>query len=128
MSTVFEAAWKEAHEAGEAAVSALKVVPMVVGTETHLFSGDLDNSKPTYFVEDGVCGFASVHVKPATSQFARWAKNTHRMHRDEYLGGVYMSVSAYNQSLQKKEAYARAFAKVLRDNLDINARVESRMD
>ncbi len=119
--------FSEADKAGKAAVAATKVTPMIVGEAKGLLSNEIDYSKKTYFVEDGVCGFASVNVKPGNSKFAKFLKEMGMARRDSYNGGVSMSVHEYNQSLQKKEAYAYAFAKVLRE-AGVNARVESRMD
>lgn len=119
--------FNEADRAGKAAVAATKVVPMVVGEAKGLLSDEIDYSKKTYFVEDGVCGFAAIIVKPGNSKFAKFLKEMGMARRDSYNGGVRMPVHEYNQSLQKKEAYAYAFAKVLRE-AGINARVESRMD
>lgn len=104
-----------ADRAGMEAVSKLTVEPMVV-----------EGYGKRYFVEDGVCGFAWVTVKPANSAFAKWLKER-ALARNAYGGGVSIWVSKFNQSMQKKEAYANAFARVLRDN-DINAYSESRMD
>ena len=46
---------------------------------------------------------------------------------DSFEGGYMIWISAYNQSLQKKEAYAVAFAEVLSKN-GIRAYAMSRMD
>ena len=117
----------EAVNAGKAAVAAAKVVPMVVGEAKGLLSNEIDYSKQTYFVEDGVCGFAAIIVKPANSKFAKFLKEMGIARRDSYNGGVRMPVHEYNQSLQNKEAYAYAFDKVLHE-AGVNAHVESRMD
>jgi hypothetical protein len=127
MSAEMKALYDSAHEAGMNAVSNLQVVPMIVGEETNLFSGKIDYNKPTHFVEDGVCGFAWVNVKPGNSKFANWLKKNELARSDSYYGGVTVWVSAFNQSMQKKEAYARGFAEVLR-NAGINAYSQSRMD
>ena len=116
-----------ADAAGKNAVVNLKVVRMVFGNAKGLFSNEIDYSKPTYFVEDGVCGFASVQIKPATSKFAKWLKSFGLARKDEYYGGISMPVFAYNQSYQKKVAYAQAFAKVLGD-YGIKAWVNERLD
>ena len=79
------------------------------------------------YVNDGPCGFAYVHIKPATSKFARWMKKENHARRDHYLGGLTMSVSDYNQSMQKKEVHAAKFAEVLRSH-GIRATSSSRMD
>jgi len=87
-----------------------------------------DNSEVQrqWLVNDGVCGFASVIVKPANCKFAKYLKEQ-GLGRKHYYGGLSMSVRDFNQSLQKKEAYAYAFVRVLEQN-GIEAYVESRMD
>ena len=123
----WQAVYDEADKAGKAAAEACKPVPMVVGEETSLFSGKLDTSKPMHYVSDGVCGFAWVNVKPGTSAFAKWLKAKKLARTDDYYGGVCVWVGAYNQSMQRKEAYAYAFARVLNDK-GIKAIARSRMD
>lgn len=76
-------------------------------------------------VNDGVCGFASVRFKGNTA-FGRFMKKNN-LARSAYGGGLSMSIHQYNQSLTRKEAYARAFAGVLRE-AGIDAWSESRMD
>ena len=99
----------------------LKVVPMIVGEETSFLSGKLDYSKPTYFVEDGVCGFAWVSVYPANKGNTKLGKEERKLletagfTKNDYDRCHQLWISAYNQSMQKKEAYAGAYAKVLRD-------------
>jgi hypothetical protein len=114
-----------AHDAGNAAVQSTTIAPMIVQQRAN----PLDDGSALvkqYYVEDGVCGFASIVVKPAHCAFAKYLKENHRGHKS-YYGGVAMLVSDFNQSLQKKEAYAHAFAKTLRD-AGLNAYAESRMD
>lgn len=107
----------DAHEAGRKAVEALDVRPMTVS-----------DGKQSWFVFDGVCGFAWVTVKPANSKMAKYMKDVIRIARKSiYEPGVMYWISDYNQSMQKKEAYAYAFAKVLQDN-GIKAYAGSRMD
>ena len=111
----------EAHQAGVAAVEQLKVIPMIVGEETSFLSGKIDYSKPTYFVEDGVCGFAWVNVYPANKGNTKLGKEERKLletagfSKNEYERCHQLWISDYNQSMQKKEAYAGAYAKVLRD-------------
>ena len=119
--------YNQAHDAGVAAVEATRVVPMVVGQAKNVFGNEIDYSQETYFVADGVCGFAWISVKPANSKFGKFLTENKLARRDSYEGGLRMPIMAFNQSLQKKEAYAYAFAKVLRE-AGVNARVESRMD
>ena len=117
--------FQQAKEQGLRAVQQAYVAPMIVQQRQNPLN---DNSTliREYFVSDGVCGFASVTVKPANCKFAKYLV-ANGLGRKAYNGGVSMSVHEFNQSLQKKEAYAHAFAKVLRDN-GINAWSESRMD
>jgi len=114
-----------AHAAGNAAVQSVSVVPMIVQQRANPLNDSSDVVKQ-YYVEDGVCGFASIIVKPANSSFAKYLK-LHHGARKSYYGGIALSVHAFNQSLQKKEAYAYAFSKVL-NAAGINSYVESRMD
>ncbi len=126
MSAEFEALYAKAVVAGNEAVNGFKPIPMVVGTAIG-FSNQIDQTKPTYFEADGVCGFAWVNVKPGNSSFAKWLKKTDKARSDSYYGGVTIWVNEFNQSMQKKEVYAHAFAKVLAD-AGIKAYASSRMD
>ena len=124
---------ENASEAGYAAVAKLQVVPMVVGQETSLFSGVIDETKPTYFVADGVCGFSWINVYPANKGNTRCGKEERRVlesagfRKNDYEKSYQLWISDFNQSMQKKEAYADAFAKVLREN-GVRAYSGSRMD
>jgi hypothetical protein len=125
MKLNLSALYESAHAAGNAAVESTVVRPMIVHWHGDPVSmnGEI---KQTYVVEDGVCGFASVIVKPANSAFAKYLAANHGA-RKHYYGGMSLSINDFNQSLQKKEAYATAFAGVLTD-AGINAYVDSRMD
>lgn len=127
MNTSFEMLYEKAHAAGKAAAAAMTPTPMIVGDAKGIFSNEIDYSKPTYYVADGVCGFAWINIKPATSAFARWLKKKKLARRDEYYGGLTIWVSDYNQSMERKSAYAGAFTRVLNDN-GIKAYSMSRMD
>jgi len=120
-----EAIYHEAHYKGNAAVQMTTVTPMVVQQRENPLN---DNSQLVreYFVSDGVCGFASVTVKPANSKFAKFLI-ANGLGRKAYNGGVCMSIRQFNQSLTKKEAYAYAFASVLNEH-GIKAYAESRID
>jgi hypothetical protein len=132
MKTV-EVIFRDADAAGKAAVEKLTVVPMVVGQETSLFSNKIDYSKPTYYIEDGACGFAWVSVTPANKGNTRAGKEERSLlkrfgfRKNDYEKTHQLWISAYNQSIQKKEAYARAFAAVLREN-GFKAYADSRLD
>lgn len=131
--TSFKALCKEADAAGKAAVEKLQVVPMIVGQETSLFSGKIDYSKPTYFVEDGLCGFAWISVYPKFKGNTKLGKEERKVleaagfRKNDYEKNYQLWVSAYNQSMQKKEAYARAYANVLYD-AGVKAYSGSRLD
>jgi len=125
MKLNLSALYDAAHAAGNAAVESTIVRPMIVHWHGDLMA-DAGEIKKTYVVEDGVCGFASVIVKPANSAFAKYLALQHGA-RKHYYGGISLSINDFNQSLQKKEAYAKAFAGVLVD-AGINAHYESRMD
>lgn len=115
--TDFQKLYDKADKAGRDAVEVMMCRPMTV----------CDNAGNSWYVADGVCGFAWVNVKPGTSKFARWLKSKNYASTDSYYGGVTIWISSYNQSMQKKETYARAFAKVLSDE-GIKAYAASRID
>lgn len=117
--------YQQAHYQGNVAVEMANVTPMVVQQRENPLNDD-SRLVREYFVSDGVCGFASVTVKPANSKFAKYLV-ANGLGRKGYGGGVCMSIRDFNQSLQKKEAYAYAFASVLNEH-GIKAYVESRMD
>ena len=120
-----ESIYTQAHTAGNAAVTQTTVTPMIVSQQANPLNDNSETIKQ-WVVNDGVCGFASVIVKPANSKFAKFLV-ANQLARKHYAGGVSMSIFDFNQSLTKKEAYAYAFAKVLNDN-GITAYVDSRMD
>jgi hypothetical protein len=131
---------RAADIAGEQAVAGASVVPMVVGTPRNMMAslmggddGGFDPSQPTYYVPDGVCGFAWVNFKANATEgrkFLNWLKgnvksskpfsdvqpaSTMEPRTDSYYKGVSIWIGGFNQSMQKKEAYGRAFAKVLNE-------------
>ena len=118
MSALFDAA----NIAGVLAAKAVTPEPMhVVGHDPR--TGMKIRYEP---VLDGVCGFAWVKIRPATSRFARWLKRTDKG-SSAYGGGLMVWISDHRQSLTLKAAHARAMADVLRA-AGINAYAESRMD
>jgi hypothetical protein len=120
----FSVLWNQAVEAGNAAAAALVPVPMTV-VNADLSGRPLPGAQ-RYFVADGVCGFAWITVRPGNSPFANWAKKAGVM-RPAYGGGVQHWVSAFDQSMQRKEAFAEAAANVLR-TAGVKAYAGSRMD
>jgi hypothetical protein len=123
----FQDLYERARQAGLDAAASTTVQPMVVGTAKSLFSNKLDETKPTYFVESGPCGFAEVVVKPGNSRFANWLKKNNIAETRYYGGGVSVWVSEFGQSYQRKMAYASAFAEVLRAE-NIKASATGRLD
>jgi hypothetical protein len=122
----FEAAWVRAVNAAKLAGEALTPRPMVVSEAAGLSDRPAPGGK-SWYVPDGVCGFAWVTVSPGNSSFAKWlVKNGYAS--KAYGGGVSHWVSAFGQSMERKEAYARAMADVLRNELGVNAYPGSRMD
>ena len=119
--------YEKAHAAGMAAGNGCTPTPMVVGQPTTPLGNDIDYSKETYYVSDGVCGFAWINIKPARGKFVKYLKDNNIGRKDSYYGGYTIWVSGFGQSLDRKSAYARAFVKVLNDN-GLKAYAMSRMD
>lgn len=148
-SNNFQILLNEARIAGLQAVQKAQVVPMVVSQHVN----PMDDNSPigrAWFVADGVCGFAWVKVitkmkssakdynRTLNVQFANWMKKqakSNGRNYDEillpednaYNGGVDVWVGGFNQSMQRKEAYAHAFADSLRA-AGIVCYAQSRMD
>jgi hypothetical protein len=114
-----------AHDAGMAAAAAHTPVAMVVGQADGMSDRFAPGAK-LYHVPGGVCGFAWVNVRPANCAFAKWAKER-KMGHAGYHGGFDVWIREFGQSMTTKEAYANAYAAVLRDN-GIKAYANSRMD
>lgn len=116
-ATKWAALWATAAAEGKAAGDAAVPEGMLVTT--------LDG-KGRWYVPDGLCGFAWVKVVPGTSSFARWLVKSGLAHKG-YGGGVHIWISDFGQSVARKEAAARAIAKVLTD-AGIKAYAQSRLD
>jgi hypothetical protein len=121
----------EASEAAEAAVRACQPRPIIVGEAIGL-SNEIDESKPTYFIEGGVCGFASVVIKPARGKLVAELKKR-GIGSAHYYGGYAVSSWEFAPSIRRDQSYERACAaaagavKVLQ-SYGINAYVDSRID
>jgi hypothetical protein len=118
--------FSKADAAGRAAAEACKPVPMQVVERANPLDDSSAVVKRYAPVASGVCGFAWVNVRPGNCGFARWMKKE-GVARKGYYGGMEYWVSGYGQSMEKKEAYAGAFAKVLGE-AGIKAYPQSRMD
>jgi hypothetical protein len=112
-------AFQMAHVKGMEAVRGMTPTPMVVGSPSTPFGNDVDPSKPTYFVEGGVCGFAWVNIRPATSAVAKFAESELGWRYNDYDRAMQKWIGEFGQSMQRKEAYADAFATELSDNLKL---------
>jgi hypothetical protein len=121
----FQELYNRAHAAGMAAGTQTQPVGMMVVQRANPLD-DTSPVKQAWAVPEGVCGFAWITIRPATSKFARWLKKTNKG-RTAYGGGLQIWVGQFNQSMQRKEDYAAAFAKVLRE-AGVNAWSGSRMD
>ena len=119
--------YADAHAQGVKAGNACTPTPMVVGTPTTPLGNDIDYEKDIHYVSDGACGFAWINIKPARGKFVKFLKDNNIGRKDSYYGGYTIWVSGFGQSLARKEAYARAFAKHLEQN-GITAIAMSRMD
>jgi hypothetical protein len=108
-----------AHKAGIKAGNEAIPTPMVVVNDSTQEVVDV--------VDDGLCGFAWINIKPARGAFVNYLKAREWGSRDEYYGGYTIWVSNFNQSVTRKYAYARAFAEVL-NQYGIKAYAASRLD
>jgi hypothetical protein len=121
--------WAALHEranaAGLAAAEAAVPVPIVVGKSLGL-SNEFDPSAKKYFVSEGLCGFAYVLVS-GRSGFGRWAKAQKLGYSDSYRGCFALFVRTPSQSVERKEAYARAYVGVL-EEAGLEASYYSRLD
>lgn len=108
----FERLFAEADAAGRRAGEAATPTPIIVGSPSTPLGTDVDPSKPTYYVPEGVCGFGWVKVNPGSSSFARWLVKTGRG-STSYPKGVQIWIRGYGQSYERKVAHARAMADVL---------------
>jgi len=119
--TAFYEALHDAHDAGAKAGQEARPNPMIV-------KGYEDQP-----VMDGVCGFAYITVKPGNCRLANYMKKNGFGNYWSYDKAVVVSISYFNQSMERKERYAEAYSKLLAERvatIDPRARVShySRMD
>jgi len=121
----------EASEAAEAAVKACTPRAIIVGDAIGL-SNEIDESKPTYYIEGGVCGFASVVIKPARGNIVAELKKR-KIGSAHYGGGYSFSSWQVAPSIRRDQSYERAVA-AARGAVDVlkkygvNAYVDARID
>lgn len=119
----FAELFARALAAGTKAGNEVIPAPMIVQ------GANLLDDKPhgkKYFVSEGVCGFAWVSF-PGNTAFGRWAKKEGFAAQFHPKGLCYW-VGNFGQSMERKEACARAMAKVLREGGIERVQVGSRMD
>lgn len=134
----YAAILEEASAAGKKAAAEAIPQPMVV----YEADGLTDRPKPggnAWFVSEGPCGFAWVDGVSGNSAFGRWLKkNRFDMTHAEstahggrwdkgYPTGYQLWVWEGGQSMARKQAYARAYADVLR-SYGLKVYTGSRMD
>ena len=113
----FAILWERAYAEGHKAAMACTPNPMVVVDP---------QSGEEWIVSDGACGFAEIRLSKGSTSFARWAKKNAGFEK-HYYGGLYHWISAYNQSMERKYAFAKAACEVLKEN-GIDCFPTSRMD
>ena len=122
----FKMLFAKADQEGKIAAKAVIPAPMIVQEHENM----LDDNSPvaeSYFVSEGVCGFAWIHIYPGNSPAANYAKK-HLGAGKSYRGGIDIWVSDYGQSMTRKEAYAHAYVSILHEGGIENAYAISRMD
>lgn len=122
----FRLIYEEADRAGVAAAAAKVPEPMLVYESVGLTDTPLKGGKQ-WLIEDGVCGFAWVNIKPARGGFVAYLKSQGIGRHDSYEGGWTIWVHEYGQSMERKHAYAAAFSEVLK-KYGINSGAYARMD
>jgi hypothetical protein len=115
MDTNFKELYEMACKAGREAGERIKPRPMIVGDGT-----------TSYFVPEGLCGFAWIHIVSAKEAFVKWLKE-HDIGYKNYRKGWDVWVSDFGQSHARKVEFASAFAKVLNDH-GIECYPEERLD
>jgi hypothetical protein len=125
----FETLMKELAGIAETAYMAAQPAPMVVFETAGLSNTPKPNGN-SWYVSEGVCGFAWVVIKPATSSFAKWLARKDIGYK-AYDGGWVLPMHYFivnmSQSLERAEAASYAVAQELRKH-NINCFATSRMD
>lgn len=127
----WEALLAQAHAAGQAAAEATVPEPMVVYEAAGLSDRPKAGGK-SWFVAGGLCGFATVVIRPARGGLVQLLKSKGVGYK-HYYGGWAVPIHAkvdgpLSQSVEIKEAYAAAFVKVFRDAGVTGIGYETRLD
>jgi len=124
--TDYKSIYNEAHLAGHAAANSHTPTPMVVSQH----ESPINDASPvvkSYYVSQGICGFYSVVIRPATCGFVKWLKANNLGGYKHYYGGHNLPCHEFNQSYELKEKYCTAFAAVLAKH-GIKAYADGRLD
>lgn len=121
-----QAIWNEVAEAATKAAN--DCVPQPMG----VYSADIFGKQtgPVSIVDEGLCGFAWVRIKPARGAFIKFLKDN-EIGVTSCMGGymISMSLFTHSQSFERKEAAARAAVSVLKKyQVADKIWVESRLD
>jgi hypothetical protein len=68
-----------------------------------------------FYESEGDCGCAWAVIRPGNCKFANWLKRNDLGDYDSYRKGVLVSPHAFDQSIDRKRAWAGAFAAVVRE-------------
>jgi hypothetical protein len=117
--------YESAYRAGMEAGNNVDETPMLV-EDSDPITGQIKPNGKRYVIP-GICGFASVRIKPANVKFAKWLVKK-RFAMKSNMGGIVFHVHEFNQSYERKTAFAYAFANVLYDAGLTKVFAESRVD
>jgi len=121
----------EACEAAQKAAAKCTPQPMYVGSASSVVGSEIDARQPIYTVTSGICGRASVVIRPARGAFVT-ALKARQVGYSGYYGGY--EVPSYqfgagrsSQSYEIAKAAAEAAAKVL-ESYEIKTYVNTSLD
>jgi hypothetical protein len=110
-----------AHRAGDEAAKAVRPAPL-----GHIVVSGGGMAPRHFYEPHGACGFAWVVVKPNRGKFAQFLK-AHAGFKKHWEGGISNWIGDYGQEVDRKYAYAREYARVLRE-AGYSAYANSRLD
>jgi hypothetical protein len=122
-----EQIYSEAVDAALKAAANVNPVPMGVVEVNPLTREPIPGGHRS-IVNEGLCGFGWVNIKPARGKFVKYLKDI-KAGRSGYYGGfdVGMSQFSRSQSYERAMAAAKAFSEVLNRN-GIKAYADGRLD